>query len=143
MVPGAAGLQRDPGAQSDLVFRSVVSCCISGGVITNMKKLVPVALAVLFLVGVSSAQSLPAIDVFGGYSYLNFNMPSSASTTAQNLSMNGWEASVSVGLFHHLALEGNFSDHKLSDCGGNTGLNCSSFAYTFGPRYNLGDRTKK
>jgi PDZ domain-containing protein len=143
MVPGAAGLQRDPGAQSDLVFRSVVSCCISGGVITNMKKLVPVALAVLFLVGVSSAQSLPAIDVFGGYSYLSFNMPASADTISQQLGMQGWQVSASVAVFRHIAVEANFSDHKLSDCGGTTGLNCSSFAYLFGPRYNLGDRNKK
>ncbi|MFY9660973.1 MAG: hypothetical protein WAJ97_10145, partial [Terriglobales bacterium] len=103
-----------------------------------MDKLVRFAVAVLFLVGIASAQNLPAIDVFGGYSYLNFNVPASTETTGQRLSLQGWEASASVGLLHHLAVEADFSDHKLSDCGGTSGLNCSSFSYLFGPRYTFG-----
>ena len=108
-----------------------------------MDKLVRLTVAVLFLAGIASAQNLPAIDVFGGYSYLNFNVPASTETTGQRLSLQGWEASASVGLLHHLAVEADFSDHKLSDCGGTSGLNCSSFSYLFGPRYNFGNRATK
>jgi|ERR1035438_1525727 hypothetical protein len=108
-----------------------------------MEKIVRFALAVLFLLGIASAQNLPAIDVFGGYSYLSFNVPLSIYTSAQRLSMQGWDGAVSVGLINHLAAEIDFSGHKLSDCGGTTNLNCSNFSYMFGPRYNLGDRSKK
>jgi membrane-associated protease RseP (regulator of RpoE activity) len=100
-------------------------------------------LAVLFLAGIASAQNIPAIDVFGGYSYLSFNVPSSNFTTAQRLSMQGWDAAVSVGVLHHLAVEIDFAGHTLSDCGGTTGLTCNDFSYMFGPRYNFGDRSKK
>lgn len=107
-----------------------------------MEKIVRIALAFLFLLGIASAQNLPAVDVFGGYSYLSFNLPSSTVTTPQKLSMQGWDGAVSFGLVHRLAAEVDFSGHTLSDCGGTTGLNCSSFAYMFGARYNFGDRTK-
>ena len=108
-----------------------------------MVKTVRFALVVFFLLGLASAQNLPPIDVFGGYSFLSFNMPSSTETTAQHLNMQGWDASASVGVFRHVAVEANFSGHTLSDCGGTTGLNCKDLAYTFGPRYNVGERTNK
>src|ERR1700690_2397362 len=108
-----------------------------------MEKSVRFALAVLFLLGIASAQNIPAIDVFGGYSYLNFNVPSSNFTTAQRLSMQGYDGAVSIGLLHHLAVELDFAGHSLSDCGGTTGLTCTDFSYMFGPRYNFGDRGKK
>jgi membrane-associated protease RseP (regulator of RpoE activity) len=108
-----------------------------------MEKIVRFALAVLFLLGIASAQNIPAIDLFGGYSYLNFNVPSSNYTTAQRLSMQGWDAAASVAVLHHLAIEIDIAGHTLSDCGGTTGLNCDDFSYMFGPRYNFGDRTKK
>jgi len=110
-----------------------------------MKKLVRFALAALFLLGIASAQNIPAMDVFGGYSYLSFHMPANSVTTfssAQTLNLNGWEFSVSGSLFHHLAVEGDFSGHTLSDCGG-TILNCSNFSYMGGARYNIGNRSRK
>src|ERR1700733_9432473 len=61
--------------------------CITGGVIRNMKNFLRIALAVLFLLSIATAQNIPAIDVFGGYSFLGFNMPSSVDTTAQRLSL--------------------------------------------------------
>jgi hypothetical protein len=107
-----------------------------------MKKILPLAVALLLLSGIASAQDLPAIDVFGGYSYLRFNIPSSTYTTTQQLSLQGWGAGVSFGLVGHVAAEADFSRHTLSDCGGTSGLNCSNFSYLFGARYNFGDRTK-
>jgi PDZ domain len=108
-----------------------------------MKNSLRIALAVLFLLSMATAQNIPAIDVFGGYSFLGFNMPSSVDTTAQRLSLQGWDGSAAVGLFQHLAVEADFSGHQLSDCGGTTGLNCSNLSFMFGPRYNLGDRATK
>ena len=101
-----------------------------------MKNFVHFALSVLFLLGIASAQNIPAVDVFGGYSYMNFDVPSSGDQTSQQrLKLNArWEISASVGLLHHLALEGDFSDHWLNDCGGTT-LKCDSFTWGLGPRF--------
>ena len=110
-----------------------------------MEKLVRIALAALFLLGIASAQNLPEINVFGGYSYLNFDLPANPSTgtTSQRLAMNGYDFSASVNLFHHLAVEGDFSGHSLSDCTGVSGLNCDNFSYMGGPRYTFGTRSGK
>ncbi len=110
-----------------------------------MKKFVRFALAALFLLGIASAQNIPAMDVFGGYSYLSFHMPANTFTTfpsAETLALNGWDLSASVSLFHHLAVEGDFSGHQLSDCGG-TVLTCSNFSYMGGARFNVGNRSRK
>ncbi len=108
-----------------------------------MKRFVPIALAALFFLRIASAQNLPEIDLFGGYSYLNFNMPLSTDTAAQKLGLQGWDASGAVHLFHNLGAEIDVSGHKLSNCGGTTDLNCSDLAFMFGPRYNFGDNSKK
>jgi hypothetical protein len=64
-----------------------------------MEKLVRIALAAFFLLGIASAQSLPSIDVFGGYSYLNLQLPQSVDTNSQRLNLNGGEGSVAVTFF--------------------------------------------
>jgi Outer membrane protein beta-barrel domain/PDZ domain len=107
-----------------------------------MKRLVHFALAFLLLLGFASAQNMPAVDIFGGYSYFNFQVPSSVNTTAQRLTMNGWEGSASVGLFHHFGVEGDFSGHRVNNCNGTT-LNCSNFSYMFGPRFTIGNRSNR
>jgi hypothetical protein len=108
-----------------------------------MKNLVHFALSVLFLLGIASAQNIPAVDVFGGYSYLSFQVPSSSDQTSQQrLKLNGWEFSASVGLLRHLSLEGDFSDHWLNNCGG-TSLKCDDFSWGLGPRFTIGDRSRK
>jgi hypothetical protein len=107
-----------------------------------MRKIVHFALAALLLTAAAAAQNLPAIDVFGGYSYFRFDQPTSTLTTFQQLQMNGWEFSASVGLFHHFSVEGDLSGHTVGDCAG-SGVNCSNFSYMFGPRFTLGDRSSK
>ncbi len=108
-----------------------------------MKNLVHFALSVLFLLGIASAQNIPAVDVFGGYSYLSFQVPASPESTAQRLKLNGWDFSASVGLFHHFGVEGDISGHQLNDCGGNSSLNCDNLSYMFGPRFTLGNHASK
>jgi len=111
-----------------------------------MKKFVHFALAALFLLGIASAQNIPAIDVFGGFSYLSFDVPSNNAGvipfSAQRLALKGWEFSGSVGLFQRIAVEGDLSGHSLSNCG-DSGLNCSNFSYMGGVRYNVGNRSRR
>src|SRR5271168_135280 len=111
-----------------------------------MKKFVRFALAALFLAGIAVAQNIPAIDLFGGYSYLRFDQPTSNQTDYQQFDMNGWEFSASVRLLHHLSVEGDLSGHRLSNCADSSGSNsvtCSDFSYMIGPRFTVGDRSSK
>jgi len=128
----------------DPVFGGLCHWCIFGGAVRNMKKLVHFVLPVLFLLGSASAQNLPAIDVFGGYSYLSLNIPAETGTgtTAQRLAMNGWDLSASVGIFHRLAVEGDISGHSLGNCLTNT-FNCTNLSYMGGARFNFRDRSSK
>jgi len=107
-----------------------------------MKKFVLSALAAFLLLGISVAQNIP-IEVFGGYSYYSFDLPGNPSvgSTSTRLGLNGWDASVSIGRWHHLSGEGDVSGHTISNCD-NTSVSCSNFSYMFGPRYNLREGSK-
>jgi hypothetical protein len=144
MVPGEAGPGQTQVASPILYSVSYAIFCIPGRAVRNMKKLVHVALAVLFLLGIASAQNIPAVDVFAGYSYLKFDLPASPNTGAssQRLNLNGGEVSFSVHVWHRLAFEADFSDHYSNDCE-NTGYNCSNFSFMFGPRFNFGNRSRR
>ncbi|MGA6987008.1 MAG: PDZ domain-containing protein [Terriglobales bacterium] len=110
-----------------------------------MEKLVRIALAAFVLLGIASAQNIPQINVFGGFSYLNFDLPANPSTgaTSQNLAMDGWEFSAAVNLFHRVSAEGDFSGHSLSNCTGISTLKCSDFSFMGGPRFTFGSRSGK
>ncbi|MGD0214263.1 MAG: outer membrane beta-barrel protein [Terriglobales bacterium] len=107
-----------------------------------MRKLVLAALAAIFFLGVSFAQSIP-IEVFGGYSYYSLDLPAnpSSGSTATRLGLNGWDASLSIFRWHHLSAEGDVSGHTTSNCD-DTSVSCSNFSYMFGPRYNLRQGSK-
>jgi PDZ domain len=109
----------------------------------NMKEFARFALATLLLLGMASAQKLPPVDVFGGYSYLAFDQPASGLTPYEQLKLNGWDASLSVGLLHHLAVEADISGHQVNNCASAAGFTCKNFSYMFGPRLTLGDRSKR
>ncbi|MGA7294876.1 MAG: PDZ domain-containing protein [Terriglobales bacterium] len=100
------------------------------------------ALAALCLAGIASAQNAPPIQVFGGYSYLNLNISPSLETNSEQLALNGWEASVAVGLLHRLSIEADISGHRANGCSGTT-LTCSNLSYLFGPRYTFADHSGK
>ncbi len=109
-----------------------------------MKKIVLVALAAFLIPGISSAQNIP-IEVFGGYSYYNLDLPANPGlgvSTSTRLNLNGWDISGSLFRWHHLSVEGDVSGHTISNCNNNTSENCSNFSYMFGPRYNLRDGSK-
>jgi hypothetical protein len=110
-----------------------------------MEKLVRTALAALFLLGIASAQNIPAIEVFGGYSYLNFDTtsPSGSNIVAQRLGLQGWNVSFSAHVFHRIAAEADISGHSLSTCENITNLSCSDTSYMFGPRFKFGKSSSR
>lgn len=71
------------------------------------------ALACLFCPTAAFSQSDHKIDLFGGYSYLNFDLKRTSATSAR-LSANGGEASFSAEVLKHLSVEGDFSAHHSS-----------------------------
>jgi hypothetical protein len=105
-----------------------------------MKNFVYLVLAAFPLL--ASAQNIPAVDVFGGYSYLSFNQPSTAVTTSTHLALNGAAFSGSVLVFHRLAAEVDISGHRLNNCAGYT-VTCSNLSYMFGPRFNFGNHSNR
>ncbi len=107
-----------------------------------MEKFVRSALVAFFLLGIASAQNAPSIDLFGGYSYLDFNVPASQQTSSLQLKMNGWNASAAWTMFHHLGVEFDLSGHQINNCGGSS-LKCDNSSYMFGPRYTFGDHSQK
>jgi hypothetical protein len=112
----------------------------------NMKKLARFALAAFFFAtfsGFSTAQNIPPIDLFGGYSYFHFSQPSSGLTPYEQLNFNGGEFSVAVAIFHHFSVEGDFAGHSAGTCGNVVNVTCSDFSYMVGPRYTHGDRSSK
>ena len=100
--------------------------------------------ALLVLVGVASGQNAPQLEVFAGYSYLNFDVPSVPTVLIEgkHLSLNGWEASASVDFLRHLGAEADFSGHYKGDCFGVSGLNCKEYSFLFGPRMVFGSPGK-
>ncbi len=60
-----------------------------------MKKLVFFAVLMMGFSIMAVAQDVPAVEVFGGYSYLRVNPPSDMED-ADAVSMNGWDASVAI-----------------------------------------------
>lgn len=114
-----------------------------------MKKFVQFGFYALILLGIfpgiAAAQSTPTIDLFGGYSYLHLQVPSSGVTLPQNQSfaLQGWDASFSIQLFHHFSAEADVSGHQNNNCGGISDLKCDDFSYMFGPRITFGDHSSK
>lgn len=115
--------------------------CMRRRAMRNMKEFVRFALVTLCLLGVASAQHFP-VDIFGGYSYLAFDQPASGSTPYEQLKLNGWDASVAFGQFHHFGAEVDISGHQVNNCA-SSALTCKNVSYMFGPRLTLGDRSKR
>ena len=86
-------------------------------------------LAMLFCGSSLWCQEVPKAEVFGGYSYVNFD--TNGLTSRQ--SANGWEASVSGNFNTWFALEGGVSGYykTYSD------VNVHDFAFAGGPRINF------
>ena len=97
--------------------------------------------AIVSLCSAAVAQG-PKVEVFGGYSYLNFDVPTSSLSNSSRLNTNGWETSAAVYFLRHVAAEANFAGHYRSNCGGASGLTCSSYSFLFGPKLSFGDGSR-
>jgi len=87
-----------------------------------------------------SAQSLPRVEVFGGYSYLNVDLQSGVPSTVQipRQSANGWEASVSGDVHRWFGVEADVAGYyKNASLGtGLPDLHVRNHSFTGGPRLN-------
>jgi hypothetical protein len=96
-------------------------------------------LVVLILLGLSAvawAQEAPKVEVFGGYSYLNFDVTNlTAGLLNDRLSAHGWEASASFSVNNWFGVEGDFSGHYRATCEGVSGLTCKDLSFMGGPRF--------
>ena len=95
-----------------------------------MKLLALAVLVVLTLSPVAEAQEAPKVEVFGGYSYLNFDTVG----VTDRLNMQGWDASADFSVYRWFGVEGDFSGHYKGDCGGVAGLTCKHLSFMGGPR---------
>jgi len=57
-----------------------------------MKNFVYFVLAIVPFFSVASAQNIPAVDIFGGYSYYRFDQPQTSVTNSTHLALNGVES---------------------------------------------------
>lgn len=90
-----------------------------------MHKTVLVILATLALSGAALAQQeTPAVEVFGGYSYLHF------SAAGDSGSVNGWNASANFNFNKWFGVKADLTGHYGSDLGDDGKLH----SFTFGPQ---------
>lgn len=86
------------------------------------------------------ARFMTHADIFGGYSYLNFD--TNGVSSRQNF-INGWEASVAANAYKWLALEGGVGGHYKTysyNLGslGTLKVNVHDYNFMGGPRFNHG-----
>jgi opacity protein-like surface antigen len=94
----------------------------------------------LCLCGSALGQEVPRVEVFGGYSYLNFD----TNDLTSRQSANGWESAVSGNFNKWFAAEGDFSryyktyslDLTALDLG-SVSVNVNDFSFLAGPRVNV------
>lgn len=88
-------------------------------------------LTAVFCVSPAWCQDVPRLEVFAGYSYLNFD---TAGVTSR-LNLNGWEASAAFSLNRWVGLEGDIAGHYKVGCGGVPGLTCKDLSFMGGSRF--------
>lgn len=101
-----------------------------------MRKLMLVPAMLLLFAGLSVAQeSVPAFDVFGGYSYFN--------PDGSGLNGHGWEGAGTLNLNDWFGVTADFSGHYASEEISiiNSSVDTTTYTYLFGPT--LSHRTPK
>jgi peptidoglycan-associated lipoprotein len=95
------------------------------GEIMLMKKMFVLTVVVIAAAVALSAQEMPRVEVFGGYSY--FHVPSSSAQ--KGFGLNGWNAQGSVNLNKWLGFTGDFGGYY----GSPFSVSVHSYSYMFGP----------
>ena len=94
----------------------------------------------LVLIGVLSffpslqAQTTPAAEIFGGYSFVSFDAGDPSGET-DRLSMHGFGGSVTGNANSWFGIEAEVGGNWVGDCGGFTGVDCSHMDFLVGPRF--------
>ena len=85
----------------------------------------------------SSEEVTPAVELFGGYSYVRFNVKGLASH--DNFDLHGGTASISGNVNRWLGLVADFGGYKVADTPSGTSGN--AYTFLFGPKFShRGDR---
>lgn len=89
----------------------------------------PIILISLFLslTTVVMGQDDPKVEIFGGYSYLNFK----PNFNQDRESLNGWNSNIAVKLVSFLTVEADLSGHY----GNINGMNVNMHTFVLGPRF--------
>jgi len=100
-----------------------------------MKKLVLVAVLVMGFSIMAMAQDTPAVEVYGGYSYLRLNPPSDIDS--KSINMNGWNAGAAFNGNKYLGFVVNFSGNYGSMDMPDEALSADFKIHTvmFGPKF--------
>ncbi|MGC2741969.1 MAG: OmpA family protein, partial [Candidatus Angelobacter sp.] len=77
----------------------------------------------------STADSYPAVDLFGGYSFVRFNTKGG---TSENFNWHGGTAAIAGNINRWFSLVGEFSAYRLKEPGVVT---ASTYTYLFGPQF--------
>lgn len=100
------------------------------------------AVAIGLMLGLCSfahAQDVPRVEVFGGYSYQNFDVsalsPLGLPGVGDRLGLNGWDASADVNFNRWIGVEADLGGHYKGDCEGVSGLTCKNLSFMGGPRF--------
>jgi len=96
-----------------------------------MKWLIPALLLVVvsFLVPTAHAQTYPAAEIFGGYSFVSFDAGG-----GDRLSMHGFNAAVTGNANRWFGVVGDLSWHRAGTCEGFAGVTCSHSSFAAGPQ---------
>lgn len=114
-----------------------------------MRKFIAVAAIVLGMTLLASAQDVPAVEIFGGYSLFHFDkqdadslatgagVPAGAFTINQNL--HGWEGAVQFNLNKWFGVVGDISGHYGTpvEVAGVGSVKANTYNYLFGPQINV------
>jgi outer membrane protein OmpA-like peptidoglycan-associated protein len=85
----------------------------------------------------SSEEVTPAFELFGGYSYMRFNVK--GLTSHDNFDLHGGTASIAGNVNRWLGLVGDFGGYKVADTPSGTSAN--AYTFLFGPKFShRGDR---
>jgi opacity protein-like surface antigen len=110
-----------------------------------MRKIVLLCGLVLGLSLSATAQDLPRIDVFGGYSYVRVNFPGGSSGATfpgdTHINLNGGSGSAALYLGNRLGVVADIGGYKFSTVtvsGRDFNAEGNVISYLFGPRIRLG-----
>ena len=100
-----------------------------------MKKLVLVAIFLLGFAAFATAGDAPAVEIFGGYSYVRVNPPSDAGVDSINL--NGWNASLTFNGNKWLGFIADFGGYYGSPSFGGESADVKAYSVMFGPKVSI------